>query len=146
MEKKIDYMTLGRDGVSLMNEFDAYLNTLDVDPLLRELIKIRTSQINGCAYCLDVHTKVALNLGETPRRLMVLSAWKDADGFSPAEKSVLNLVDHVTRVSTEGVPTEVHDDVRLYYSDTEYVVFVFIINHMNAWNRLSISMGNRVVK
>lgn len=143
MNQKVDYRKIGVDGLRLMNEFDAYLNSYDIDPLLRELIKIRTSQINGCAFCLDIHSKTALKLGENPQRLFVLSAWHDADLFSDAEKAVLNLVDHVTKVSSEKVPAAVYDEFRLHYSEQDYVMFVFMINHMNAWNRLSISMGNR---
>lgn len=143
MDKKVNYMTLGREGIAKMNEFDAYLNKYDMDPILRELMKIRTSQINGCAYCLDVHTKLAIQLGEDQRRIFTLSAWRDSDLFSPSDKAALALTDAVTAITKEGVPTEVYDDFRLYFSDEEYVMFVMVINHMNTWNRMSISMGNK---
>ena len=144
MDKKINYATLQKKAYSLMLEFEELVNSFGVDPLLLELIKIRVSQINGCAYCLNMHCKEAISLGEDSARLFTLSAWRDSLLFSDKERVVLDLVEHVTLISSKDkVPSFVYDRVREFYSDEEYVGFIYCINQINAWNRISISMGNR---
>jgi len=141
MEKQINYYELAPDGFQQMLAMEKYTKTTGIDPILRELIKIRASQLNGCAYCLNMHTTEARKLGETEQRIYCLNAWEESTFYTEAEKSVLALTEHITLISTKRVSTNIYEQVRKHFSDSEYVSIVFIINQINSWNRLSISMG-----
>ena len=104
-----------------------------------ELVKIRASQINGCAYCLDMHTKDARALGESEQRIYALSAWREAPFFSDRERAALEWTEAVTRVSVDHVPDGVYDAVAPHFSEAELVALTFAIVTINSWNRLSIS-------
>ena len=106
---------------------------------LLELVKIRASQINGCAYCLDMHTKDARALGETEQRIYALSAWREAPFFTPRERAALAWTDAVTRVADTHVPDDVYDEVRAHFSEEEWLALTFEVVVINAWNRLAIS-------
>ena len=92
------------------------LNTTDIDPKLKELIKIRASQINGCAYCIDMHTRDARKLGETEQRIYALNAWRETPFFTPEERAVLDLTESITLVAESHVPDEVYEQVKSFYS------------------------------
>ena len=106
---------------------------------LLELVKIRASQINGCAYCLDMHTKDARALGETEQRIYALNAWREAPFFTPRERAALAWTDAVTRVAETHVPDDVYDEVRAHFSEEEWLALTFEVVVINAWNRLAIS-------
>src|SRR5690625_1309444 len=141
MDKQIEYYDIAPEGFQQMLAMEKYIKTTGIDPKLQELIKIRASQLNGCAYCLHMHTKDARKLGETEQRIYCLNAWEESTFYTEAEKAVLALTEHITLISTKRVPTELYEQVRRHFSDKEYVSIVFIINQINSWNRLSISMG-----
>lgn len=122
-----------------MLQLEAYAKTLSFDRKLIELIKIRASQLNGCAFCLDMHTKDARALGETEQRIYCLNAWRDAPFYTDIERAVLELTEAVTLISREGVPDGVYDRVREYFDEAEFVELIMVINTINAWNRLAIS-------
>ena len=142
MEQRINYMELAPEALNIMMEMEKYTKSTAIDRKLRELIKIRASQINGCAFCINMHTTDARKMGETEQRLYCVSAWRDCDFYTDAEKVALELTEHVTLVPTKGVHDDIYDRVRIHFSEKDYVDLVILINQINSWNRLSISMGN----
>jgi AhpD family alkylhydroperoxidase len=104
-----------------------------------ELVKIRASQINGCAYCIDMHTKDARALGETEQRIYALSAWRETPFFTDRERAALEWAEAVTRVSTDQVPDAVYQAVAPHFTEAELVALTFALVAINGWNRLAIS-------
>lgn len=142
MEQRLNYNEIAPEALKIMLEMEKYLQSTSLDKKLRELVKIRASQINGCAFCLNMHTVDARKIGETEQRLYCVSAWEDCDFYTDEEKAALELTEYVTQVSTKRVPDALYNHVRQYFSEKEYVDLIFMINQINSWNRLSISMGN----
>jgi len=141
MKKQIPYYEIDPKGFQQMIAMEQYTSSTGIDPKLRELIKIRASQLNGCAYCLHMHTKDARKLGETNKRIDCLAAWREGTFYSEAERAVLELTEHVTLIADKRVPTKLYDQMRIHFSDEQYIAIVYIINQINSWNRLSIAMG-----
>ncbi len=110
-------------------------------PLL-ELVKIRASQMNGCAYCIDMHTKDARPAGETEQRIYALSAWRETPFFSERERAALEWTEAVTRVGDTHVPGRTLERVRRSSSEAELVTLTFAVVVINSWNRLAISFGS----
>jgi AhpD family alkylhydroperoxidase len=110
-----------------------------VERSLLELVKTRTSQINGCAYCIDMHTKDARALGETEQRLYALNAWRETPFFSERERAALEWTEAITRVADTHVPEAVYDRVRQHFDEPELVAVTFATVATNAWNRLVVS-------
>ena len=140
MTPRIDssrYITSGaaRAMFSLQNEVESS----GLDRLLLALVKIRASQINGCAYCIDMHTKDARLMGESEQRIYALSAWRETPFFTDRERAALEWAETVTRVSETHVPDDVYERVRQQFSESELVALTFAVVAINAWNRLAIS-------
>ena len=110
-----------------------------MDPKLFELVKIRASQLNGCAYCIDMHTKDARLAGETEQRLYALSAWRETPFFNDRERAALEWTEAVTRVGDTHVPDDVHARVSALFDEDEMVALTFAVVVINAWNRLAVS-------
>ena len=110
-----------------------------MDPKLFELVKIRASQLNGCAYCLDMHTKDARLAGETEQRLYALSAWHETPFFTPRERAALEYTEAVTRIGDTHVPDDLYARVSALFDEDEMVALTFAVVVINAWNRLAIS-------
>lgn len=142
MEQRVDYYNVAPEALKIMMEMEKYTKTTGIDRKLRELIKIRASQINGCAYCLNMHTADARKMGETEHRLYCISAWRECTFYTVAEKVALELTEYVTLIPTKRVPDELYLRVREHYDERQYVDLVLIINQINSWNRISIAMGN----
>lgn len=142
MGQRVPYYEMAPAGMEIMMEMEKYTKTTAIDRKLRELIKIRASQINGCAFCLNMHTTDARKMGETEQRLYCVSAWKECDFYTEAEKVALELTEHVTLIPTKRVPDELYQRVREHYDEKQYVDLVLIINQINSWNRISIAMGS----
>ena len=106
---------------------------------LLELVKLRASQINGCAYCLDMHSKDARAMGETEQRIYVLNAWREAPFYTDRERAALEWTEAVTRIADDQVPDSVYDAVKRHFSDDELVALTFAVVTIKSWNRLSIS-------
>jgi AhpD family alkylhydroperoxidase len=118
---------------------ERYVRTGDLEPQLLELVRIRASQINACAYCLDMHSHDARNEGEDQRRLDVLPAWRETtDMFTAREEAALALTEAVTRMSEEGVPDRVWDDVAMHFHEKQAVRLLMAIVTINVWNRLAV--------
>ncbi|SNX70435.1 AhpD family alkylhydroperoxidase [Bacillus oleivorans] len=142
LEQRVDYYNVAPEALKIMMEMEKYTKTTGIDRKLRELIKIRASQINGCAYCLNMHTADARKMGETEQRIYCVSAWQECEFYTEAEKVALELTEHVTLIPTKRVPDVLYQRVREHYDEKQYVDLVLIINQINSWNRISISMGN----
>jgi len=139
MKSRLDYAQTAPDGLKAMLGLEQYVRQSGLEPALRELVKIRTSQINGCAFCLDMHTKDARAAGETEQRLYALSAWRETPFFSERERAALAWTEAVTRVSESHVPDETYETVRKHFADKELVDLTLAIVAINGWNRLAIS-------
>jgi len=139
MEKRIDMKELEPGAYKAMVGLEQYIRSSKLKPLLREMIKIRASQINGCAYCIDMHTREALKLGETQRRIFALSAWKESPLFSEEERAVLQLTEEVTLISKEAVKNETYNKVLNFYNENELAQIIMQIVIINSWNRIAIS-------
>jgi AhpD family alkylhydroperoxidase len=146
MEQRINYLEIAPEALNIMMEMEKYTKTTGINRKLRELIKIRASLINGCAFCINMHTSDARKMGETEQRLFCVSAWEDCDFYTEAEKVALELTEHVTLIPTKRVPDELYNRVRSHFSEKDYVDLIMLINQINNWNRLSISMGNFATK
>jgi AhpD family alkylhydroperoxidase len=139
MTPRIDltkYMSsgLGRAMFGLSSEAAARL-----EPRLFELVKIRASQINGCAYCLDMHTKDARHAGETEQRIYALNSWRETPFFTDRERAALEWTEAVTRVGDSHVPDDLYERVARQFDEAELVALTFGVIVINSWNRLSIS-------
>lgn len=142
MSLRIKYEEIASDNIKLMYEMEKLLKKNTIDNKLQELIKIRVSQINGCAFCLNMHTTDARKRGIDEKKIYLLNAWEDTNIFSESEKLAIELAEHVTLISTHKVPDDLYNRVRKEYNEKEYTDLIFTINQINTWNRISISMGN----
>ena len=139
MSPRIDvtkYLTsgLGRAMFTLSSEVASKL-----EPALFELVKIRASQLNGCAYCIDMHTKDARRAGETEQRIYGLNAWRETPFFSDRERAALEWTEALTRLADSHVSDDLFDRVRRQFDEAELVALTFAVIVINGWNRLSIS-------
>lgn len=125
---------MGRAMLHLSHEVASHL-----DKRLAELVKIRASQINGCAYCIDMHTKDARAAGETEQRIYALSAWRETPFFTDRERAALEWAEAVTLVSESHVPDELYARVSAIFTEDELVALTFAVVVINSWNRLSVS-------
>jgi AhpD family alkylhydroperoxidase len=139
MEKRIDIKALEPNAYKAMSGLEQYIRSSKLPPLLREMIKIRASQINGCAYCIDMHTQEALKLGENQRRIFALSAWKESPLFTEEERAVLQLTDEVTMISKDGLSNETYNKVLKFYDENELALIIMQVIIINSWNRIAIS-------
>ena len=123
----------------LDNAATKQLDAVDFDHRLRELIRIRASQLNGCAYCIDMHTKDARAAGETEQRIYALPAWRETPFFSARERAALAFTEAVTLLAQTHVPAEAFDEVAAVYSPDEIAALVSLITVINAWNTVGVS-------
>src|SRR5215469_3215884 len=124
--------------MKLLQEVEAYLHKSTLGPQLIELVKMRASQINGCAYCLDMHSKTLRKGGESEQRIYLLNGWRESPLYSPRERAALAWTEALTRIAETQAPDAVYDEVRQHFSDDELVALSMAIAMINAWNRLSI--------
>ena len=115
------------------------LDRVEFDPPLRELVRIRASQINGCAYCIDMHTKDARAVGETEQRIYALPAWRETPFFTERERAALAFTESVTLVASDHVPTADYDAVAAHFSPDEVAALLSLIVAINAWNAISVA-------
>jgi len=139
MKRRMDYKNTASEGIKAMWGLENYVHRCGLEPSLLELIKTRASQINGCAYCLDMHTKDARAQGETEQRLYTLSAWEETPFFTERERAALAWTEAVTIVANTHVPDEAFESARKHFSEKELVDLTLAIVAINGWNRLAIS-------
>jgi AhpD family alkylhydroperoxidase len=115
------------------------LDRVDFDPRLRELVRISASQLNGCAYCIDMHAKDARAIGETEQRIYALPAWREAPFFTERERAALALTETLTRLTETHVPESAYDEVAAHFDEREVAALVSLIVVINAWNSIGVS-------
>lgn len=140
MEPRIDYRKYAPDAQKAILALEKYIAECGLDHKLIHLMKMRASQINGCAYCIDMHSKDARALGETEQRLYELDAWRETPFYTERERAALAWTEALTLVSETHVPDSVYEEVRKQFSEKEIVDLTFAVTTINAWNRLAISM------
>jgi AhpD family alkylhydroperoxidase len=138
MEQRLDYPKLAPEATRALYALGDYLSGCGLEHSLLELIKIRASQINECAFCIDMHTKDARAAGETEQRIYALNAWRETPFFSDRERAALEWTEAVTRIG-RGVPDELYAAARHHYSEKELVDLTWAVAAINAWNRIAIS-------
>jgi AhpD family alkylhydroperoxidase len=139
LEQRMNYGRIAPGAVRTLREMQEYLDTTDLEHSLLELVKVRASQINGCAYCVDMHTKDARALGETEQRLYALSVWRETPFYSERERAALTWTETLTRISENDVPDELYQAVREHFSEKELVDLTLAIILINGWNRIAVS-------
>ncbi|GIN20575.1 hypothetical protein J1TS3_17090 [Siminovitchia fordii] len=142
MKNRMNYFKIAPKAFESIMDLEQYSRKTSIDKKLRELIKLRVSQMNGCQFCIEMHKKEAKKLKASEEEIEQLSSWKDADCFSTKEKVVFELAEHVTYIAEKRLDDGLYEQVRKYYDEKEYVDLILIINQVNMWNRISISMGN----
>ena len=142
MEQRINYVEVAPDLIKLISQLELYKNRTGFDKKLIELVKIRASQLNNCAYCINMHTMDARALGETEQRIYCLSAWRETEFYTAEEKAALELTEAVTNIAEQGVPDQIYQDVRKHFDEKQYIDLVALIITINCWNRLSIANHN----
>ena len=140
LKPRIYYNHASPDGIKAMLGLEQYVHHSGLEPALLTLVKTRASQINGCAYCIDMHTKDARAAGETEQRLYELSAWRETPFYSERERAALLWTEAVTLVHQTHVPDEVYEAVQPHFTDKELVDLTLAIVAINGWNRLAISL------
>ncbi len=139
MNARIDLMHVKPGVVQAMFGLERQIRQAGFDRRLLDLVRMRASQINGCAYCLDMHSKDARANGETEQRLYGVSAWRDTPYYSARERAALELTEALTLVAEKGVPDDVYERVREQFSEDELVHLTLAIVAINGWNRLNIA-------
>jgi AhpD family alkylhydroperoxidase len=140
MSKRLNIKNLAPEVYQNLTQLSQFVANAGIDPLQQELIKIRASQLNGCAYCMDIHTREALKLGEDPRRLAVLSAWRDVeDWFSEEDKVILKLTEELTIVVNHGLSEETYEQAVDCFGEMMTAKLIIAVININSWNRLGIS-------
>lgn len=139
MQPRIDFSKAAPGAVKVMLDLEKYVRQSGIETPLLELVRLRASQINGCAYCLDMHTKDARAEGETEQRLYTLSAWRETPFFSERERAALEWTEAVTEIGKDHVPDPVFERVRKHFSESELINLTLAVVAINGWNRLAIS-------
>ena len=139
MSAHIDYKRASPGGFQAMLGLENHVRQSGLEPSLLELVKTRVSQINGCAYCLDMHTKDARAAGETEQRLYLLPAWRETTFYSDRERAALAWAEAVTLLAAQAPPDALYDEVRQQFDDKALVDLTLAIVAINGWNRLAVS-------
>jgi AhpD family alkylhydroperoxidase len=140
MQQRIDVTKVNLAAYKAVAALQTYVDQAGLDAKLRELIKIRASQINGCAYCLAMHTRDARKLGESDERIHLLDAWREAPIFTARERAALAWTEALTLVAQTHVPDDVYAEVRKQFSEKEIVDLTAAVAAINTWNRIAISL------
>jgi AhpD family alkylhydroperoxidase len=140
MTARLDYRKFSKEPMKAMLDMEAYLSQCGLDPKLLHMIKLRASQINGCAYCIDMHWKDARAIGETEQRLYGLDAWRESPYYTDRERAALEWTESLTLISNTHAPDEAFRAVKAQFSEQEIIDLTYAISAINSWNRIAISM------
>lgn len=140
-KEKLNYYQIDSNALKGMEELERYVKASEIEPSLIELVKIRASQINECAYCIDMHTKDARATGETEQRIYGLNAWGETPFYSKREQAALAWTEALTRISEEKITDDFFMEIRAHFSEQEMVILTTAIVAINGWNRLAIGFG-----
>jgi AhpD family alkylhydroperoxidase len=144
MSTRLDYRTVAPGAVQALASVGKYLHAEKFDPKLKALVELRVSQINGCAYCLDIHTQEARAAGESQQRLDCLSAWRETTFYTEKEQAALAWTESLTLIAKTHAPDDVYQAVSKNFSEKELVDLTMVIVNMNAWNRVAIGFHKHV--
>src|SRR5690242_13288536 len=144
MSSRIDYSKVSPGVYRAMFGLEKYVHECGLENSLLELVRMRVSQINGCAHCLDMHSKDARAAGETEQRLYLVSAWRDAPMFSSRERAALAWAEALTLIAETEISDELYDETRRHFSEEEIVNLTAAIVAINGWNRFAISLKSPV--
>ena len=139
MEQRLDYTEQGHDALRAMYSLEGYLRHSSIEPMLLHLLKFRVSQINGCAYCLDMHSKDLRAGGETEQRLYCLDAWRETPFYTDRERAALEWAEALTLITEGHVRDEVFERVKSQFSEKEMIDLTMAVVTINSWNRISIA-------
>ena len=150
MERRLDYFKASPDAMKTMMDMERYLASCyrskkNLDRKLIELVKIRVSQINGCAYCIDIHAKDAIDIGESMHRIYSLSAWREAPFYTDAERAALAWAEANTLISSNDISDELYQKTIQHFDEEQLVDLTLAITTINAWNRIGISFRSQAV-
>ena len=137
-DSRINLHRTAPDAYAALRGVETYLRSSTLEPTLVELVKLRASQINGCAFCLDMHSHDARKGGETEQRLYVLNAWRESRLYNDRERAALDWCEHLTRLSTDGAPGAAYDALRAQFNDREIADLTVLTGMINLWNRVAI--------
>ncbi len=140
MEPRLTYGDVAPGAVAAMRQLEAYVRQSGLERSLLELIKTRASQINGCAYCLDMHSKELRRLGETEQRIYLLNAWRESPLFTRRERAALAWTEALTLVAETGAPDAAFEAARREFDDKELADLTILIGMINLWNRMAIGL------
>jgi AhpD family alkylhydroperoxidase len=138
-KKRISIKDIEPEAYKAMYALEAYSKKSTLDPKLKELIKMRASQINGCAYCVDMHTEDALKIGESERRIFALAVWHESQLFTEEERALLQLTEEVTKISDKGVTDETYERAIEFFGPELTAQIIMMIVAINGWNRIAVS-------
>lgn len=144
MKSRLNYSEVSPDALKAMLGLEKYVHQSDLESSLIELVKMRASQLNSCAYCIDMHSKDARKAGETEQRLYALSAWHETPFFSERERAALEWTEALTKLSSTHITDELYDSVKQHFTDEEIVVLTMSIVAINGWNRLGVGFKSEV--
>jgi AhpD family alkylhydroperoxidase len=136
---RVDLLKTSPLAYAAMGTLERYLLESTIPPKYREIIKIRASMINGCAYCIDMHTREARKLGETEHRLYAMAAWRESPLFNEEERALLEFTEEVTNIREHGVSEDVYKNVSWHFSEIQIAEIIMQIVTINAWNRIAVS-------
>jgi len=139
MQTRLDFMAADKEAVKALMGVEHHINKGTLDIRLKELVRLRASQINGCAFCLDMHVSEARRSGEDERRLATVSAWRETPFFSDRERAALAWTESLTTISDNHAPDSVWETVREHFTDAELVELTLVITSINSWNRFAIA-------
>lgn len=139
MDQRISYPEIAPGALAAMTNLERYVRESGLEHELLHLIKFRASQLNGCAYCLDMHSKDARALGESEQRLYAVSAWRETPFFTPRERAALAWTEALTLIGENGVPDELYEEVSEQFSEKQLIDLTMALVAINGWNRLAIS-------
>lgn len=140
MTARLDYRKFAKEPIKALLDMEAYVAQSGLDHKLLHMIKLRASQINGCAYCIDMHWKDARAAGETDQRLYGLDAWRESPYYNDRERAALEWTESLTLIAATHAPDEAFAVAKTQFSDKEIVDLTYAISAINAWNRIAISM------
>ncbi|QUN31958.1 carboxymuconolactone decarboxylase family protein (plasmid) [Cupriavidus sp. KK10] len=139
MMQRLNYFQQPSELTKKLMEFGALFQKTTIEEPIRELVEIRASQLNGCAFCVDMHIKMAKIHGERELRLHHVAIWRESTLFSPRERAALAWTEVLTRLPADGVPDDIYERVRTQYSEKELSDLTFLVGAINTWNRLNVA-------
>jgi AhpD family alkylhydroperoxidase len=139
MENRIDLKQLEPEAYQALFGLEKYILNAKINPILSELIRIRASQINGCTYCIAIHTKDARKLNVSEQKLFALPAWKESPIFSSEERVVLSMTDEITLISQKGLSTKTYKLAQEIFDDNTIAKIIMLIGTINIWNRIAVA-------